>query len=69
MQCKTGAEHIESLRDGRTIYIDGKLVDDVTTHPAYRNTVASAARLYDYQSRPENLEMMTFAPDRWQHGG
>ena len=45
MQCKTGAEHIESLRDGRTIYIDGKLVDDVTTHPAYRNTVASAARL------------------------
>ncbi len=62
MQCKTGAEHIESLRDGRTIYIDGKLVDDVTTHPAYRNTVASAARLYDYQSRPENLEMMTFAP-------
>ncbi len=62
MQCKTGAEHIESLRDGRTIYIDGKLVDDVTTHPAYRNTVASAARLYDYQSRPENLEMMTFTP-------
>jgi 4-hydroxyphenylacetate 3-monooxygenase len=63
MQCKTGAEHIESLRDGRTIYIDGKLVDDVTTHPAYRNSVASAARLYDYQSRPENLERMTFAPE------
>ena len=63
MQCKTGAEHIESLRDGRTIYIDGKLVDDVTTHPAYRNTVASAARLYDYQARPENLETMTFAPE------
>ena len=32
MQCKTGAEHIKSLRDGRTVYIDGKLVDDVTTH-------------------------------------
>jgi 4-hydroxyphenylacetate 3-monooxygenase len=63
MQCKTAAEHIESLRDGRTVYIDGKLVDDVTTHPAYRNAVASAARLYDYQSRPENLEMMTFTPE------
>ncbi len=63
MQCKTGAEHIESLRDGRTIYIDGKLVDDVTTHRAYRNSVASAARLYDYQARPENLETMTFTPE------
>src|SRR6201998_461275 len=60
---KTGAEHIASLRDGRTVYIDGKLVDDVTTHPAFRNAVASAASLYDYQSRPENLDMMTFSPD------
>jgi 4-hydroxyphenylacetate 3-monooxygenase len=63
MDCKTGAEHIRSLQDGRTVYIDGKLVDDVTTHPAFRNAVASAARLYDYQSRPENLELMTFLPD------
>src|ERR1700677_4523980 len=68
MKCKTGAEHIKSLQDGRTVYIDGKLVDDVATHPAYRNAVASAALLYDYQSRPETLELMTFIPDgatRW----
>jgi 4-hydroxyphenylacetate 3-monooxygenase len=63
MRCKTGLDHIESLRDGRTVYIDGTLVDDVTTHPAYRNAVASAALLYDYQSRPENLELMTFVPE------
>ncbi len=63
MQCKTGADHIQSLQDGRTVYIDGKLIDDVTTHPAYRNAVASAALLYDYQSRPENLELMTFIPE------
>jgi 4-hydroxyphenylacetate 3-monooxygenase len=62
MQCKTGAEHIQSLRDGRAVYIDGERVADVTTHPAYRNAVASAASLYDYQSRPENVEAMTFAP-------
>ena len=41
--CKTGAEHIKSLKDGRTVYIDGKLVDDVTVHPAFRNSVKSAA--------------------------
>jgi 4-hydroxyphenylacetate 3-monooxygenase len=63
MQCKTGAEHLRSLKDGRTVYIDGELVEDVTTHAAFRNTVASAALLYDYQARSENIELMTFAPD------
>src|SRR5580658_4657817 len=60
MECKTGADHIKSLQDGRTVYIDGERVADVTTHPAFRNAVASAALLYDYQARPENLELMTF---------
>ncbi len=62
MQCKTGADHLNSLKDGRQVYIDGALVADVTMHPAYRNAVASTAMLYDFQSRPENLELMTFAP-------
>src|SRR5499427_2585139 len=63
MQCKTGAEHLRSLKDGRKVYIDGKLVDDVTTHAAYRKAIASAALLYDYQARPENIELMTFVPE------
>ena len=61
--CKTGADHINSLKDGRTVYLDGKLVGDVTEHPAFRNTVRSAALLYDFQSRPENIELMTFVPN------
>ncbi len=60
---KTGAEHIASLRDGRTVYIDGQLVPDVTTHPAFRNAVQSAGALYDFQAQPENIEMMTFKPE------
>jgi 4-hydroxyphenylacetate 3-monooxygenase len=63
MTVKTGAEHIKSLQDGRTVYIDGELVADVTTHPAFRNAVASSASLYDFQARPENLELMTFTPE------
>jgi 4-hydroxyphenylacetate 3-monooxygenase len=61
--CKTGAAHLRSLQDGRTVYIDGKLVPDVTAHPAFRNTVHSAASLYDFQVRPENVELMTFMPN------
>jgi 4-hydroxyphenylacetate 3-monooxygenase len=61
--CKTGAEHIRSLKDGRSVYIDGTLVPDVTEHPAFRNAVKSAAMLYDFQARPENIELMTFEPE------
>src|ERR1700746_2037019 len=60
---RTGAEHITSLKDGRTVYIDGQLVGDVTTHPAFRNAVQSAGALYDFQAKPENIELMTFATE------
>jgi 4-hydroxyphenylacetate 3-monooxygenase len=60
--CKTGAEHISSLKDGRTVYLDGELVGDVSEHKAFRNAVNSAAVLYDFQARPENVEFMTFQP-------
>jgi 4-hydroxyphenylacetate 3-monooxygenase len=61
-ECKTGAEHLAGLKDGRTVYIDGERVADVTTHPAFTNAVHSAAALYDFQAQPENLEWMTFVP-------
>jgi aromatic ring hydroxylase len=43
----TSQEYFESLRDGREIWIDGERVKDVTTHPAFRNTVRMLGRLYD----------------------
>ena len=43
----TGKEFLESLRDGREIWIYGERVKDVTTHPAFRNTARMIARLYD----------------------
>jgi hypothetical protein len=42
-----GAEYLESLRDGREVWIDGEKVADVTEHPAFRNPVRMTARLYD----------------------
>ncbi len=57
---KTGAQHIESLKDGRQVFLDGTLVQDVTTHPAFRGAVASAANFYDLQAKPENIDWMTF---------
>ncbi|MYZ49112.1 4-hydroxyphenylacetate 3-hydroxylase family protein [Propylenella binzhouense] len=59
---KSGKQHIEGLRDGRAVYLHGKRVDDVTTHPAYRNAVASVGRLFDFASAPENRALMTYEP-------
>ncbi|MCL2429134.1 MAG: 4-hydroxyphenylacetate 3-monooxygenase [Alphaproteobacteria bacterium] len=61
--CKTGTDHLRSLKDGRVVYVDGQLVGDVTEHPAFRNAVSSAAALYDFQAEGDNLERMTFRPD------
>ncbi|MFJ9684682.1 4-hydroxyphenylacetate 3-hydroxylase family protein [Streptomyces bacillaris] len=48
----TGDEYLDSLRDGREIYIHGQRVKDVTTHPAFRNSARSVARLYDALHAP-----------------
>lgn len=57
---KTGAQHIEMLRDGRQVYINGQGAGDVTAHPAFRQTIRSVGALYDFQARPDNRELMTF---------
>ena len=61
---KNGFDHLASLHDGRDVYISGARVDDVTTHPSFRRSVASAAALYDFQCAPANVESQTFvSPD------
>jgi len=40
----TGAEYLESLRDGREIWIYEERVKDVTLHPAFRNQARMVAR-------------------------
>jgi 4-hydroxyphenylacetate 3-monooxygenase len=57
---KTGRQHIEQLRDGRVVYLDGQAVDDVTTHPAFRNAVATAGGLYDFVADPANAGVMSY---------
>lgn len=49
----TGAEFLESIDDGREIYIYGERVEKVTEHPAFRNTARMVARLYDAMHDPE----------------
>jgi 4-hydroxyphenylacetate 3-monooxygenase len=57
---KNGEQYLSSLRDGRAIYLDGALVESHVDHPAFRASIRSAAALYDFQSKQENLRKMTF---------
>jgi 4-hydroxyphenylacetate 3-monooxygenase len=57
---KSGKEHLASIRDGRTIFVDGTRVEDVTAHKAYRNVAQSVAGLFDFANDPANRGLMTF---------
>jgi 4-hydroxyphenylacetate 3-monooxygenase len=59
----TSAEYIESLKDGRQVYLSGERVEDVTTHPAFRNATRSIARLYDTLHDPAQRDLLTTVDD------
>jgi aromatic ring hydroxylase len=59
----TGDGYLESLRDGREIWIDGDRVEDVTTHPAFRNAARSVARMYEALHDP-TLRPVMLGEDR-----
>ncbi|PKR77852.1 Pyoverdin chromophore biosynthetic protein pvcC [Halalkalibacillus sediminis] len=64
----TGEEYLESLKDGREIWIHGEKVDDVTTHPAFRNSARSIARLYDALHDEETKGILTQETDTGNGG-
>jgi two-component FAD-dependent monooxygenase len=64
----TGAEYVESLHDGRAIYLYGELVKDVTSHPAFCNPVRMTARLYDALHDPEKQPFLTAPTDTGSDG-
>jgi 4-hydroxyphenylacetate 3-monooxygenase len=64
----TGEEYLESLRDGREVYVYGERVADVTTHPAFRNAARMVARLYDALHDPAKKDILTVETDTGNGG-
>lgn len=63
-----GDEYLESLRDGREVWIYGERVKDVTTHPAFRNTARMVARMYDALHDPAKQAVLTTETDTGSGG-
>jgi aromatic ring hydroxylase len=59
----TGQEYLESLRDGREVYVYGERLADVTAHPAFRNSVRTIAKLYDALHDPALIYLPSSALD------
>src|SRR2546430_13150378 len=64
---RTEKEHLESLRDGRIVYIGSGRVDDVVGHPAFRTAAATVAAVYDMKADPVNRDAMSYEEDGGRH--
>ena len=59
MPIRLGKEYLESLRDGRRVWLMGQPVEDVTTHPRLAGCARSVAAVYDLQHDPAYQELLT----------
>ena len=64
---RSGKEHLESLRDGRVVYVGGERIDDVTRHPMFREAAETVAAIYDMKADPANRETLTYEEDGARH--
>ena len=61
---RTGKEYIESIRDGREVYMDGEKIKDVPSHPAFKPIVDIRARIYDMAHDDSTRQIMTYIDDK-----
>lgn len=69
---KTGVEYLESLRDGRRVFIHGRRIDDVAAHRALSIATTAAAATYDlfhdrYQSGDNPVFRVPTSVDDLRH--
>src|SRR5262249_12882966 len=46
LSVRRAADYVQSLRDGRAVFLDGQRVADVTTHPAFAAPIRAIAERY-----------------------
>ena len=61
----SGQEFLDSLDDGREVWIYGERVTHITRHPAFRNVARMLARLYDalHADHAEGRNVLTCATE------
>ena len=63
MGLRTESGFLESLRDGREVWLEGERVKDVTAHPKLRGAARTIAELYALQHRPDLVDRLSVSLD------
>ena len=64
---KSGKDYLQSLNDGRVVYIGRERVQDVANHPAFRNTARAFADFFDLKRDPAQRDVLTYEEDGDRH--
>jgi 4-hydroxyphenylacetate 3-monooxygenase len=63
---RTGREYLDSIRDGREVYIGGERVRDVTTNAMLKPLIDIRARIYDMQHEAATRDLLAYrAEGEW----
>lgn len=60
---RTGRDYLSTLRDGRRIYIGCECVEDVASHPAFRNAAQTVAGLFDLAFNPATRDAIVVSDE------
>jgi len=64
---RTAEQYVESLNDGRVIYLNGEKIPDITKHPAFKGSINARALSYILYNHPRFKDLLTVeeAGDRY----
>jgi 4-hydroxyphenylacetate 3-monooxygenase len=57
---RTGAQYLDSIRDGREVYINGERVADLASHPMFKPLIDIRARIYDMQHEAATRDLLAY---------
>ncbi len=56
---RTAKQYVQSLNDGRTIYLNGEKIPDITKHTAFKGSINSRALTYELYDHPKFKDLLT----------
>ena len=64
---RTPEQYVESLRDGRVIFLDGEKIPDITKHPSFKGSINARAYSYALCNHPQFKDLLTAEEDAVRH--
>src|ERR1044072_6795066 len=63
VRLRTGRHYLESLDDGRVVWVGNTRIDNVATHPLTRDYATRTAEFFDLHHRQDLQDILTFVDE------